>query len=84
MNGNGSDTPNRLDRIEAILEVVANQHMQLTEEHNRFAQEHRQLLAAQVVLTDRVNPLAEAQKHTDERLNALIRIVDEIIQKRGS
>jgi hypothetical protein len=84
MNGNGSDPPDCLDRIEAILEVVANQHMQLTEEHTRFAQEHRQLLAAQVVLTDRVTTLAEAQKHTDEGLNSLIRIVDDIIQKRGS
>jgi len=42
-----------------------------------------------VVLTDRldrlaktVKDLAEAQKSTDERLNALINIVDDIVPKR--
>jgi hypothetical protein len=52
-----------------------------------------QLLTAQVVLTDRVDKLAQtldvairelkdAQKHTDERLNALITVADGIVRNR--
>ena len=61
----------------------------LIDDHVKFQDEHKQLLIAQVVLTDRVDTLtknvtalAEAQKHTDERLNALITIVDGLIHKR--
>lgn len=94
MAQNGHD-PSRLDRIEGLIEVLVNAHID-------FAQEHRQLLTAQVVLTDRIDRLAqevdrltgrvdkiasqlsevvEAQKHTDERLNALISTVDDIVRK---
>ena len=47
-----------------------------------FAQEHQLLLKAQVLLTDRVDELREAQKHTDERLNALIGVVDGVVRRR--
>ncbi|HUA85942.1 MAG TPA: cell division protein ZapB [Bryobacteraceae bacterium] len=108
---NGHD-PTRLDRIERMIEVLTNAHID-------FEQEHRQLLTAQVVLTDRVDRLTErvdrltervdrlaekvdrlaekvdrlasqvselvaAQKHTDERLNALITIVDNLIRNPPS
>jgi hypothetical protein len=63
----------RLDRIEQMMEVLVNEHID-------FQREHRQLLTAQVVLTERVEQLREAQKHTDERLNALITIVDNLIR----
>ena len=47
---------------------------------DRFQQEFQQdlkiLLTAQVLLTDRVDKVTEGQKHTDERLNALIQVVD--------
>lgn len=76
---NGSD---RLDRIERALELLIG-------DHELFRQEHKQLLAAQVVLTDRldkltvrVDKLAEMGQHTDERLNALITIVDGLIRKQ--
>jgi endonuclease/exonuclease/phosphatase family metal-dependent hydrolase len=46
-----------------------------------FAQEHQLLLKAQVVLTDRVEKLTEAQKHTDARLNALIAAVDGVVRR---
>jgi hypothetical protein len=46
------------------------------------------LLTAQVLLTDaqrvtekKIQDLTEAQKHTDERMNALIGVVDGLIQK---
>jgi hypothetical protein len=65
----------------------------LIDDHLNFQEEHKQLLTAQVVLTDRLDRLAqtvkdiaaaqaEAQKHIDERLNALINIVDDIVRKR--
>jgi hypothetical protein len=78
-NGSGSS---RLDRLEGIMEL-------LVEDHVRFQEQHKQLLTAQVVLTDRVDKLTqgvlelrESQRHTDERLNALISIVDDPIHRR--
>jgi len=75
-NGSGES---RLDRLEGLLAL-------LIEDHVQFREEHKQLLTAQVVLTDRldrfIKETAEAGKHTDERLNALITIVDGIVRKR--
>ncbi len=81
MAANGHD-PSRLDRLEALVEVLVNRHIE-------FEQEHRQLLTAQVVLTDRldrltsrVDRIAQSQLETNEKLNALISIVDEFIRNR--
>lgn len=75
-NGSGES---RLDRLEGLMAL-------LIEDHVQFREEHRQLLTAQVVLTDRldrfIKETAEAGKHTDERLNALITIVDGIVRHR--
>ena len=78
-SGNGAS---RLDRLEGLMAL-------LIEDHVRFQEEHKQLLTAQVVLTDRVDrltqsvkELAEAQRQTDERLNALISVVDSLIRNR--
>lgn len=83
---NGHD-PTRLDRIEGMIEVLVNEHMRLVNEHIEFEREHRQLLTAQVILTDRVDrnaqqiaALLEAQERTDDRLNALITTVDNMIR----
>jgi len=68
----------------------------LIEDHVQFREEHKQLLTAQVVVTDRVDKLAitmdtaviaikdltAAQRHTDDRLNALISVVDDIVRHR--
>ena len=79
----------------------------LIDDHVQFQQEHKQLLTAQVVLTDRLDRLAqtvkemadaqakarkeqaearkeqtEAGKSIDDRLNALINILDDLIRKR--
>jgi hypothetical protein len=86
MNENGA---NRLDRIERALELLIDDHVQ-------FREEHKSLLTSQVLLTDVVRELAEAQKRTEEhlkrtdeqlaetgqRLNTLIEIVDGIVRKR--
>ena len=91
-NGSGKS---RLDRLENLMELLINDHLKFSDEHNR-------LLMSQVVLTDRVDKLvastaegmqalqtsmrelAEAQKHTEERLNALIDVVDDLVRKRPS
>lgn len=82
----------------------------LIEDHVRFDDEHKRLLTAPVVMIDRVdklagrmdqlavtmqqlaeaqkhtdesmNALVEAQKHTGERMIALITVVDDLIRKR--
>jgi hypothetical protein len=81
---NGYD-PTRLDRIERLVEVLVNEHISLAEDHRLFAEEHKKLLIAQVVLTDRVDKLALAQAESrrdfDERINALIAVVDGLVRK---
>jgi hypothetical protein len=81
---NGHD-PTRLDRIEGLVEVLVNRHFE-------FEEEHKKLLIAQVVLTDRLDKLAktvdrmasaqeESKRDFDERLNALIAVVDGLVSK---
>jgi hypothetical protein len=85
-NGSGDS---RLDRLEGLMAL-------LIEDHVQFREEHKQLLTAQVVVTDRVDKLAitmdtaviaikdltAAQRHTDDRLNALISVVADIVRHR--
>jgi len=85
---NGHD-PDRLDRLEGLVEVLFNRHLE-------FEEEHRRLLTAQVVLNDQLQRLTERVNRLDERLdrvaelqaegakrlNALIATVDEIVRKR--
>jgi hypothetical protein len=86
---NGHNSPDRLDRIEGIIEALANRQQLIEDEFAR-------LLRAQVVMADHMNQidvslkqLAEAQrlteeqmKHTDGRMDALILTVDEVIRGR--
>jgi len=64
----------------------------LIDDHVQFREEHKLLLSAQVVLTERVDKLAitlntaikelsTVQRQTDERLNALIAVVDDIVRR---
>jgi hypothetical protein len=78
---NGHKNP-RMDRLENLMELLITDHL-------AFSDEHKKLLAAQVVLTDRLEKLAvsvqelrEVQKHTDERMSALIITVDGLIRNR--
>ena len=76
MNGNGENTDNgrRLTRLEEFVEVLANEHIQ-------FAEEHKRLLTAQVVLTDRMDKLTQAQTLTEERMSVLM--VDDWIKRQA-
>lgn len=73
---NGHKT-SRLDRIEGLMELLINDHL-------KFSDEHKSLLTSQILLTDRMDKLMEAQKHTHERLNVFILAVDDLIRKRPS
>ncbi len=68
----------------------------LIDDHLKFSDEHNRLLTAQVVLTQtqqrtelsiqrldaKMAELADAQKHTDERMDALIAVVDDFIRRQ--
>jgi len=85
---NGHNNP-RLDRLEKLMDLLITDHL-------TFTDEHKKLLTAQVVLTDRLERLAmsvqelrdaqkatdEQIKATDERMSALIVTVDHLIRNR--
>jgi hypothetical protein len=86
MPGTHDNGSARLDRLEGLMAL-------LIEDHVRFDDEHKRLLTAQVVLTDRVDKVAitldtaikelsASQRHTDDRLNALIAVVDDFVRRR--
>jgi len=77
---NGNDK-SRLDRIEELLHVLVNEHID-------FHEEHRELLKAQVLLYDAQRKtdgemalLAAAQRNADERMAALIITVDDLVRR---
>lgn len=81
-NGHGKT---RLDRIEGIIEALANRQALIEDEFAR-------LLKAQVVMVDAMTTMSdtvtaverridERQRQSDERLNALIAVVDDLIRK---
>ena len=67
----------RLDRIEEMIErhIVANE-----EAHASFIAEHKMLLTAQVIFQDSLQQLEIRQAETSEKIDALIKIVDEWIR----
>ena len=83
---NGHNGPDRLTRVEGIIEALADrQHL--------IEGEFARLLRAQVVMGDQLNQLTAqsavefaalraAQKHADERMDGLILTVDQIIRGR--
>jgi hypothetical protein len=96
MEPNGSNPTTRFERIERLLEKMVNsyvhfveQHGRLLEEHERFTGEHKGMLNSQVVLAEQMTRLVELQrqladalKHTDERMNALIDLVNGTTRSR--
>jgi hypothetical protein len=84
-NGQGKS---RLDRLEGLMELLIDDHL-------KFSDEHKKLLTAQVVLAEmqqraekrmeqldlKMAELAEVQKDTAERLNALIAVVDDLVRR---
>jgi hypothetical protein len=79
---NGNASPSRLDRIERIVEVLASNQAEILNAQSAMQQDLKILLSHQVVMQDVVTKLGEAQKHTDERMNALIAVVDDIVRRQ--
>jgi hypothetical protein len=80
-NGKEQGGNERLDRVERILEAVVGVQAQ-------FAADHKLLLTSQILLTDRLDKLVQAQEEnerrfqeTDERLGILIKMMDEWIRR---
>ena len=99
-NGHGES---RLDRMERLMDLLIQDQVAfrderpqfrddpelLIQDHLAFRDEHRQLLTAQVVLTDRidklgqkVDKLVENSQRSDERMDALIAVVDGIVRRQ--
>jgi len=88
-NTNGHNSPDRLERIEQIVEVIANTQADMANTQAGMQQDIQNLYRSQVVMGEALTKLAEAQKelavaqkHADQRMDALILTVDEIIRGR--
>ena len=86
---NGASDPTRLDRVERILEVIINTHVDMQQDIKIVLRSQVHMSDSLEQLTNRVTELAEAQKrteeslqHTDARMGALILTVDEIFRGR--
>jgi hypothetical protein len=73
MNGNGEGPTGsqRLDRIERALELLVDDHVQ-------FREQHKHLLAAQVLLTGSLDRLTDRVDKLGERLDKLTVHVDKL------
>jgi uncharacterized protein YlxW (UPF0749 family) len=60
----------RLDRIESVLELLIADHVQ-------FREEHKQLLTAQIVLTDRLDRFIQASTEFQKRIEEAQRRTEE-------
>lgn len=83
MDETNGNSKSRLDRMEGLLEV-------LVDEHVKFDEEHKKLLMAQVVLTDRldkltvrVDRLAVTMQELAEAQSVLMHTMDDFIRGRG-
>jgi hypothetical protein len=63
--GNGQGSPTRLDRIERAIEA-------LIDGHERLVVSQKQLLTAQILMTDTVTTLAQKVDSHEERIQILI------------
>lgn len=68
---NGSD---RLNRIEAALELFI-------ADHEQFRDEHKVLLTAQVLLTGQVQKIGEQVERTSQQIQALTLRMDDLTKK---
>ena len=80
-----------LEELRSLVGRIASQQIELIQHVGRFQEGiHRSVLAIaeqqkllteqQKLLTEEQRRLAEAQRHTEERLNALITVVDGIVR----
>jgi ABC-type transporter Mla subunit MlaD len=82
-NGHNQNARTRLDRVEAIVEALANNQ-------DKIQDDIRVLMRSQVLMSEtieklggRVEQLVQAQQHTDDRLNALIDYFQRHLEEHG-
>lgn len=71
---NNGDDPSRLDRLEGLVEVLVNRHID-------FEDEHKRLLTAQVVLTDRLDRMAEDEAEFRAEMRHRHKLADERLSR---
>jgi hypothetical protein len=80
--GNGSG---RLDRIEAILEGLAERQREFAaiqeRDHEEFKRDHKQLMTWQVLMQDKMDRFAEDRKSLDLRVDKLVLSISELVSK---
>jgi septal ring factor EnvC (AmiA/AmiB activator) len=71
-----------LGELAVTIHQVAESQKELSVSQKELAGAQKELAGAQKELAEAQKELAEAQKHTDERMNALIAVVDDLIRRR--
>jgi hypothetical protein len=71
-----------VDTLTGETGTLAETIRQIAESQMELAESQKGLAESQKGLAESQKELSEAQKHTDERMNALIAIVDDLIRKR--
>jgi hypothetical protein len=72
----------RMGKLVGTMETFAGELGELAATIQQVAESQKKLSVSQKELADAQKELAETQKHTDERMNALIAIVDDLIRRR--
>ena len=80
--GNGSG---RLDRIEAILEGLAERQREFAaiqeRDHEEFKRDHKQLMTWQVLMQEKMERFADERKQADDRVDKLVSAIGELIRQ---
>ena len=72
----------RMGQLVGTVDTLAGETGTLKDAIHQIAESQTELAELQKELTELQKELAESQKHTDDRMNALIAIVDDPIRKR--
>lgn len=79
--GNNGNNKDRIERIESNLERLVTAMLGLAEHAGRTDARIEALAISQAALAESQAALTEAQRNTEERLNALISVVDDLVRR---
>jgi chromosome segregation ATPase len=71
------------DRTDRQLEQLAGQVLKLADHVVTFADHVERIDEIMTGLIEKVDSLAASQAHSDERLNALVAVVDDLVRRNG-
>jgi hypothetical protein len=77
-NGHGSA---RLDRIEGIIEALANRQVLIEDEFARLLRAQVVMFNTMTTMGHRIDNRGELHRQSDDRLNALRAFVDDLIRR---